>query len=550
MSYQKELTARIKAGFGLFYVQTHEESRILYETAKLAVERKYNLFLWSITKGFSHRIVLYKPDGAKEDAAPEVVDLYTTKTKDIPPNVSRFVVNIKDAPQPEDAIEMIVKGDDQGSPVFPHRSIFIMLDFYHYFEDAGTVRRCRDAIELAQAKEKKIIFVGADRTIPLDLEKSIALVDYELPNQDDIDIIMGQVEEATSYKCEAGLRKSIVDNCRGMGAEEIEDALSLSFVVANNGVEKPEWNHECLQILQSEKAQTIKKSGVIEYIEAPINMDEVGGLQNLKQWIRQRHRAFSDEAKAFGVDPPKGLLLAGPAGTGKSLSAKAIAATMELPLLKLDFGRIFNKYVGQSESQLRTAIGQAESVAPCIWWWDEFEKMISTGQNTDSGVTSRLMGTLLSWLQEKTKPVFVVATTNEPHRLGAPMLRKGRWDEIFLVDFPNHEERVEIWRIHLHKRDRNPDKFPLDELANSSNNFSGSEIESCVKEGIISAFDKGKKDVDPSDLIGAIKRTKPQAESMKQDMDQARKLLESIAIPATAQTVTIGKQAIRKITTK
>jgi SpoVK/Ycf46/Vps4 family AAA+-type ATPase len=278
-------------------------------------------------------------------------------------------------------------------------------------------------------------------------------------------------------------------------------------------------------LIYSEKKQIIRKSGLLEYVDGVETIDGVGGMRRLKAWLAKRRLAFSREARDFGLPPPKGVLFLGVQGCGKSLCAKAVSSLWQLPLLRLDMGRVFSSYVGTSEENVRRAIRVAESVSPAILWIDEIDKGFSGAQSSafsDSGTTARVFGTILTWLQEKASPVFVIATANNVEVLPPELLRKGRFDEIFFVDLPSEPERREIFSIHLGKRKRSAKEFDLDQLARASQGFSGSEIEQCVISAMYDAFES-KQPLDTDMLLRSIQETYPISITMREEIEQRRK---------------------------
>ena len=287
-----------------------------------------------------------------------------------------------------------------------------------------------------------------------------------------------------------------------------------------------------------EKENVIKKSGYLEYFHPKEEMKDVGGLDVLKDWLGKRGRAFEKGAAGFGLSYPRCILLLGIPGTGKSLTAKAVGNLWHFPLLRLDMGKIFGGIVGESESNIRGALGIAEAIAPSILWIDEIEKAmsgISSSGRSDGGTTSRVLGTFLTWMQEKTKPVFVVATANDISQLPPELLRKGRVDEIFFVDLPTQEEREEIIKIHLQKKKREPAGFDIAQLAKKSKGFSGAELEEVVKEALFQVFDAGRALRD-EDMLNAIAKTYPLARTMHETIDDMRKWAQSRAVPASSKT--------------
>jgi len=294
---------------------------------------------------------------------------------------------------------------------------------------------------------------------------------------------------------------------------------------------------EHLDVIISEKEQIVRKSGLLEYYHSTERFDDVGGLDLLKDWLRKRQMAFTERAREYGLPTPKGVLLIGVQGCGKSLTAKAVASLWKVPLLRLDMSRIFSSLVGASEENLRNALRVAESVSPCILWVDELEKSFAGAQSSalsDAGTTARVLGYFLTWLQEKTAPCFVIATANSIEQLPPELLRKGRLDEIFFVDLPSKRERMEIFAIHLRKRKRDPSLFDLEALAEASQGFSGAEIEQAVISALYDAFSEGR-DITTDDILKAIRETVPLSVTMKEQIDALREWASGRARRASSE---------------
>nr|MBA3534539.1 AAA family ATPase [Ardenticatenales bacterium] len=278
----------------------------------------------------------------------------------------------------------------------------------------------------------------------------------------------------------------------------------------------------------------LRQSRVLEYFPAPEDFSEVGGMGDLKEWLRKRGAAFSEAARRFGLPEPRGLLLLGVQGGGKSLMAKAVASQWKLPLLRLDMGRVFGEMVGASESNMRQALKMAERVSPSVLWTDEIEKGlagVASSGRSDAGTAARVFGTLLTWMQEKQAPVFVVATSNDVRQLPPELLRKGRFDEIFFVDLPGDDERAEIWAIHLRKRGREPQSFDIPRLVGETKGFTGAEIEQIIISALYDAFDE-RRDVEMLDLIRVITQTVPLSETMRDEIKSLRQWAKENARPA------------------
>jgi SpoVK/Ycf46/Vps4 family AAA+-type ATPase len=310
--------------------------------------------------------------------------------------------------------------------------------------------------------------------------------------------------------------------------EEVENVLSKLLVLDRT------ITLDSIATIFAEKQKIVRKTGILEFFPS---QDEykVGGLQNLVKWLTKRSRVFSSEAQKAGIEPPKGVLITGIPGCGKSLTVKAAASIMKLPLLRFDVGKIFEGLVGASEQNMRTAIATAEAAAPAILWIDEIEKAFPSGQGElDGGTSIRVFGNFLTWMQEKTSPIFVMATSNNTSRLPPEMLRKGRFDEIFFVDLPLLEERCEIFRIHLEKRGKSPDDFDLTKLAEASEGFSGSEIEAAVQEAILDAFCDNRPTIDQQDIIRILERSPPLSARRKEEIEAIRNWANIQAVRASA----------------
>jgi SpoVK/Ycf46/Vps4 family AAA+-type ATPase len=288
---------------------------------------------------------------------------------------------------------------------------------------------------------------------------------------------------------------------------------------------------DAVDLVLGEKRQIVRRSGLLEFYEAEENLGDVGGLESLKGWLRRRHHAFSEEAREFGLPFPRGILLLGVQGCGKSLVAKAISREWRMPLLRLDVGRVFGKYIGESEAAIRRVAQTAEAVAPAILWIDEIEKGFAgaTAESHDTGVSARVLGTFLTWLQEKRKPVFVFATANQIRNLPPELLRKGRFDELFFVDLPTADERAAIFAVHLRKRRRDPGDFALPALAERTEGFTGAEIEQVVNEALYTAFGAGRRPLKQDDLLAAAGEVVPISVTMREAITAMRHWAETRA---------------------
>ena len=347
-------------------------------------------------------------------------------------------------------------------------------------------------LQEAKTKSKTLIILGCRMILPPELERELTVIEFALPGKAELGAVLaGIIESAGIKNLDTEIQEKVIDAASGLTTIEAENAFALS-VVESKAIDPV--------IVAKEKAQAVKKNGLLELIETKETLDSIGGLDVLKEWLLKRRHAFSQRAIEYGLPTPKGLLILGIAGTGKSLTAKATAKVFGVPLLKLDAGRIFAGLVGQSESNLRAVIQTAEAIAPCCLWIDEVEKGFSgtkSSNATDGGTSARVFGSFLSWMQEKRAPVFVVATANDVSQLPPEMLRKGRWDELFFVDLPNEAEREAIWGIQIGKHGRDPKEFDLVQLSKATEGLTGSEIENAFVEALYLAFDSERE---PTDL--------------------------------------------------
>jgi len=343
-------------------------------------------------------------------------------------------------------------------------------------------------------------------TIPKELQDLITVVQFQLPLEEEISQELNRLISSLNIKVDSQLFESLTRACQGLSLERIRRVLSKIIATYKT------INNESIAVLLSEKKQIISQTEILEYSSVNEQIANLGGLDNLKDWLKKRKTAFSLQALNYGLPTPRGLLLIGIQGTGKSLTAKAIANDWQLPLLKLDVGKLFGGIVGESESRLRQMINVAETLSPCILWIDEIDKAFSNTDNRgDSGTSNRVLGTFISWLSEKTKPVFVIATANNIDLLPLEIIRKGRFDEIFFLDLPEQEEREEIFKIHVQNfRPNSWESFDYDKLAQSSDSFSGAEIRQSIIEGMYHAFYE-KREFTTEDICMALKELIPLA---------------------------------------
>ncbi|MBL0058869.1 MAG: AAA family ATPase [Elusimicrobia bacterium] len=490
---ENEMDILIRARYPLIYMVSWEEARAEALLARMAQRQGKNLFFWSATRGLAEH-----PFPGTGNAA-----------------------------DPIQALEQVA--------VSKQKALFVFKDFHPHLQDPKVIRRLRDLVTDLKSSYKTLVFLSPLLTIPLELEKDITVIDYDLPDFGEmaslVDESLAQAKGKVPFEFNADDREKIVQAALGMTLSEAENALARSIVDGPTLTVE-----EIKDTLLKETKQIIRKSRLLEYFEAQQAFADIGGLDLLKHWLEKRGNGFSEKARKFGLPEPKGILLMGVQGCGKSLTCKAISGLWKLPLLRLDMGSIFGQYVGQSEENMRKAIKTAESVAPCVLWLDEIEKGFSGSQSSgavDAGTTNRIFSTFLTWLQEKQKPVFVAATANNIQQLPPELLRKGRLDEIFFIDLPTETERADIFSIHLKRKGRAPAAFNPPLLARLSNGFSGAEIEQCLVEALHNAFAENRE-VSQNDLETALRDTVPLSTTMAEDISAIRAWAQERARPASS----------------
>jgi SpoVK/Ycf46/Vps4 family AAA+-type ATPase len=496
--FARELDTLVRARYPLLYLVSWEEQRLDAHLDQLAQQHGKGLWSWTITKGL-------RRTGGARTGTPEA----------------------EGATEPQAVLQAIGKLSDP--------ALVVLKDFHPYLTDPTVVRALRDLAHALKSTYTTVILLSPSLVIPPELEKEISVLDVPLPTFQELFELLKEIAtvvrkgnlakvELTQADAEA-----MVKAAQGLTLAEAENAFAKA--IADDGRLK----REDVSLVLEEKRQVIRKSGLLEYFAAEQKLADVGGLELLKGWLDRRATAFGEAARKFGLPEPKGLLLLGVQGCGKSLTAKAVAAQWGLPLLRLDMGRIFSGLIGSSEENLRKAIHVAESVAPVVLWIDEIEKGLSgvrSSDSSDSGVTARVFGTLLTWLQEKTAPAFVVATANRIDALPPELLRKGRFDEIFFIDLPEHSERREIFEIHVRRRRRDPKTFDLDALAHAADGFSGAEIEQAVVSALYDAFAE-KTELTQRHLAKAVGETKPLSITMAEEIDRVRDWARTRTRPAS-----------------
>ena len=424
-------------------------------------------------------------------------------------------------------IEALNRVTEEAGPGF-----YIFKDVNYYLGDPRLVRKLKDLYQSLRKGSKTLFLLSNSLSLPNELEKEVAVVDIDLPDRSETEkifdfIIKSFTSDGIQDSLKPDLREACINGLLGLGALEMELALRRALVG------KQSLSEDTIDALLEEKAQLVRKTGTLDFIRSRVDIEDVGGLQNLKEWLYTRRLAFSKEAKEYGLDTPKGLLLMGISGCGKSLCAKAIATAWSLPLLRLDLNRVYSGVFGSPEEAFRRAIKTVEATAPCVLWIDEIEAGITrSSEKSGDSPTSRIFGYFLTWMQEKTYPVFITATANQIDLLPPEVLRKGRFDEIFFVTLPNRKERKEIFRIHLESRGKNPDDFDLDSLAKNTAGQSGAEIEQVVVSALFESFSKDKE-LDDRELIIAASSIVPLSTTMREEISALERWASNRAVKAS-----------------
>ena len=440
MSFPTEKIEKcVRAEFPILYLISWEEHRIeeaLKLIAKKHFQDYYKFYTWSCTDGI-------KGDDGEIENSNDV--LY--------------------------ALNNIVENDDRG--------FYLFKDLHFFINDPKVIRKLKDLYQKLNNSSKTLFILSPSLVLPSELEKEITVFDIGLPDKQEareiFDNVIGSFSEKPQNAFNSEKKEKCINAMLGLGASEMELALKRIFLGERDA------DVEIVDALLDEKAQLVRKTGTLEFITKRIGLDDIGGLDNLKEWLNIRAFAFSEDAKEFGLDMPKGVLVMGISGCGKSLCAKSVAAVWSLPLLRLDLNQVYSGLFGTPEEAFRNTIKTVEAVAPCVLWIDEIEAGITrSGEKTSDSPASRIFGTFLTWMQEKNYPVFVAATANQIDLLPPEILRKGRFDEIFFVTLPSQNERKEIFRIHLQARGKDPRHFNIESLAKNTAGLSGAEIEQAV----------------------------------------------------------------------
>ena len=476
MSFTKEFKLLLKARYSILYVTTTEEERLEYTIRSCMKDLTINrgIYTWDFIDGYIGN-----------------------------PSDNGF-----GARNPLQALELVEKL----TPENP--ALVILKDFHLFLNDISVARKLKNLSRFMRNQSKTIVIVSPEVLIPDSLKDLVTILEFKLPQPSEIKKELLRVQESLGHFLPETSVDILVRCCQGLSLERIRKVLSKIIATYK------EINIESLDIIFVEKKQIISQTKILEFYTVTEKMSDIGGLENLKKWLKKRAGALSLRAEKYGLPSPKGLFLVGIQGTGKSLTAKAIANEWGLPLLRLDVGKLFGGIIGESESKMRQMIQFSEAIAPCVLWIDEIDKAFAgTDNKGDSGTTSRVLATFITWLSEKKSSVFVVATANNINALPSEIIRKGRFDEVFFIGLPNLEEKKLIFKVHLSRlRPKSWNTYNINLLGEMAKRFSGAEIEEVIVESMHTAFSENREFTE-SDIIEAIGQFVPLAYTNQEKID-------------------------------
>ncbi len=491
MTIADELDVLLRARCTLIVLVTHEETRAVDLVKAACLKRKRPCYSWDMADGFQALADGAGPPQAGEDALK--------------------------------ALDQIRKG--------PDKAVYVLRDFHDAWADKRIKRKLRSVVQDLVFTRRSIVVTSPSDELPEELRDRAVVLRLDLPGEAELDHALGELLKSPEVRTPPDEERR---------AKLVRAALGLTYaqaqrVFAKGLVTDGALGEEDVGLVVAEKKALIRESKALEYYPVRETPDQVGGLGALKQWLSLRSRAFGPEARKYGLPPPKGIALIGIPGTGKSLSAKLIGGLWGLPLIRFDVGALFGSFVGESEERTRKALRLAEAVAPCVLWIDEMEKALAHGGN-DSGTSTRVFGSILTWMAEKQSACFVVATANDISALPPELLRRGRFDEIFFLDLPTLEERREIFAVHIKRKGRDPKSFNLEELAAASPGYVGAELEQAVIDSMYHAFSESRE-ITTDDILGAIKRLVPLSVSQRERVA----LLRSWLLEGRAQSASFAE---------
>lgn len=489
MKFDEQLDIYLRSRFTLILLVTVEEERAMQLIKTVCEQTQRQCLGWDMADGFQWIT-------AANGAAPNARDPLT-------------------------ALEQVEKFNATSG------SLFVFKDFHEAWANAQIKRKLRTISQRLKSTRKSILVISHAAQIPDELKDEVFIVEFPLPDAEEMEAVFQRLTQNMRVNLGPLGREKMIQAALGLTASQAQRVFSKAYV--SNGV----LDDRGIDQVTEEKKQIIRESEALEYYPVTESPSDVGGLGVLKDWLRTRERAFSQEAREYGLPAPKGIALIGIPGTGKSLTAKMIGGLWRMPLIRLDVGALFGSLVGESEERARRALQLAETIAPCIMWIDEIEKALAHG-GLDSGTSTRVFANILTWMQEKSAPVFVVATANDITSIPPELLRKGRFDEIFFLDLPTLEERKEILSVHLRKRRRLPQDYDLEKLAAQSQGYVGSEIEQAIIDAMFIGFNDNQREFTTADILAAFERQVPLSVSQRENVAALRSwLLEGRAQSAS-----------------
>ena len=481
MEFTKEIDLCLRSKAALILVVSAEEERVTDDLKSLCRSTERNCIDWDLAEGFHTLTGKCTFSGGRD---------------------------------PLSVLEQIDKADAD------EPDLFILHDFHECWDNPNVKRKLRGLSRKLKYTRKSILITAPAAEIPAELVNECVVIDYPLPNIKTLEAVLDKLRltPGVSITLSPAGKEKLLQAALGLTASQAQRVFAKAVVSGGK------LSDEDIDFVMREKKQLIRDIEALEFTEAAETPETVGGLGELKHWLSLREKAFSRSAQEYGLPAPKGMALIGIPGTGKSLTAKMISRLWHLPLIRLDVGALFGSLVGESEERVRRALSVVEIIAPCILWIDELEKALSHG-GLDSGTSTRVFGNILTWMQEKSAPVFVVATANDVTALPPELLRRGRFDEIFFLDLPTEQERREIFAVHILKRGRLPEMFDLDRLAKASRGFVGSEIEQAVIDAMYIGFNDREREFTTEDILHALRHQVPLSVSQREQIEKLRSWL-------------------------
>ncbi len=492
MRFDNELNLLLKAHYPIIYISTLEEERLEYTLHRVIKEyNSHSIYCWNFIDGYKGNV-----------------------------NNQKFA-----AKNPLQALELI---ENVG---FNSPSVFIFKDFNKFLFDISVSRKIRNLLTILKTQPKTIVIIANEIEIPKELNEVITILEFSLPSEKEIKYELIRLSNTIKKEFANEFLEKLVRSCQGLSIEKIRRALSKS--IAQYGT----INNSSINLILNEKKQIINQTQILEFYDTKNYFNDIGGLENLKDWLKNRKESFSEEARVYGLPAPRGLLLIGIQGTGKSLTAKAISNEWKLPLLRLDIGRLFGGIVGESENRIRQMIKLSEALSPCVLWIDEIDKAFGEqNKSIDGGTTNRVLASFITWLSEKKSNVFVVATANNFNMLPLEIIRKGRFDEIFYLGLPNKDERKKIFKVLLSRfRPEKENKFDISLFGEKSIGFSGAEIEQAIIEGMHLAFNE-KREFNDLDILKGLDYIIPLSKLENEKIKQSQNFASSGRIRLASKT--------------